>query len=106
MNPIKFQQDRTFDCVGIGRLCVDLNANEIHRPMEETTTFTRYLGGSPANITVAMSRLGLKTGFIGRISDDQFGRFIMNYLTDVPVNTDNIVIDRSGSVTGLAFTEI
>lgn len=106
MNPIVFPEHRTLDCIGIGRLCVDLNANEIHRPMEETNTFTKYLGGSPANITVAMTRLGLKTGFIGRISDDQFGRFITNYLTDLKVNTDNVVIDRSGSVTGLAFTEI
>lgn len=106
MNPIQFQANRGLDCIGIGRLCIDLNANEIHRPMEETSTFTKYLGGSPANITVAMTKLGLKTGFIGRTSDDQFGRFIMNYLSTLSVNTDSIVTDRSGSVTGLAFTEI
>lgn len=105
-NLIQFPSYRKFDCISIGRLCIDLNANEIHRPMEETLTFTKYLGGSPANITVAMTRLGLHTGFIGRISDDQFGRFIMKYLSDLMVNTDSIVIDRSGSKTGLAFTEI
>jgi 5-dehydro-2-deoxygluconokinase len=106
MNTISFQHNRNLDCIGIGRLCIDLNANEIHRPMEETLSFTKYLGGSPANITVAMAKLGLATGFIGRVSKDQFGRFIQLYLTKVGVNTDNIVIDQSGSVTGLAFTEI
>ncbi len=74
--------------------------------MEDTLTFTKYLGGSPANITVAMSKLGLRTGFIGRVSDDQFGRFITRYLQQLSISTDNVIIDRSGSVTGLAFTEI
>lgn len=106
MNSVQFQANRKLDCIGLGRLCIDLNANEIHRPMEETRTFTKYLGGSPANITVAMTRLGLKTGFVGRISQDQFGRFIRNYLTEAGVNTDNVVVDQTGSVTGLAFTEI
>lgn len=106
MNPMQFPEGRELDCVSLGRLCIDLNANEIHRPMEDTLTFTKYLGGSPANITVAMSKLGLRTGFIGRVSDDQFGRFITRYLEELAIDTSNVIIDRSGSVTGLAFTEI
>ncbi len=39
---------KPLDFVAIGRLCIDLNANEINRPMEETMTFTKYVGGSPA----------------------------------------------------------
>lgn len=106
MNSLKFQQDRSLDFIGLGRLSIDLNANEINRPMEETRTFTKYLGGSPANITVALSRLGVKTGFIGRVADDQLGRYIFSYLKDNKINTMNVRIDKSGSVTGLAFTEI
>lgn len=106
MNNLKFPKDRCLDFIAIGRLAVDLNANEIHRPMEETLTFTKYLGGSPANITVAMSRLGMKTGFIGRVADDQFGRFITNYLEDNHIDTSSLVVDQSGAKTGLAFTEI
>lgn len=98
--------ERSLDVVSIGRLCIDLNANEIHRPMEDTLTFTKYLGGSPANITVALTRLGLRTGFIGRIADDAFGRFIRRYLEQLGVDTTCVVTDRPGSVTGLAFTEI
>lgn len=103
---IDFMQDRPLDCIGIGRLCIDLNANEIHRPMEETRTFTKYVGGSPANITIAMSRLGLRTGFIGKISDDQHGRYIFEYLRQNGIDTDHVVTDKTGAVTGLAFTEI
>lgn len=90
----------------MGRLCIDLNANEINRPMEETMTFTKYVGGSPANIAIGMSRLGMKTGFIGRVADDQMGRFIVNYLKENQIDRSGVITDRSGSVTGLAFTEI
>jgi 5-dehydro-2-deoxygluconokinase len=105
-NLIQFSQDKPMDFIGLGRLCIDLNANEINRPMEETVTFTKYVGGSPANITIALSRLGARTGFIGRVSDDQHGRFIISYLKRNGINTDNIRIDDTGTVTGLAFTEI
>lgn len=103
---LRFNSNRTLDFIGVGRLCVDLNANEIHRPMEDTRSFTKYVGGSPANITIGMSRLGTNTGFIGRVADDQMGRFIVKYLKDNHIDTSNILTDLSGSVTGLAFTEI
>ncbi|MGG1556335.1 5-dehydro-2-deoxygluconokinase [Paenibacillus ferrarius] len=103
---LPFHSSRPIDLIGVGRLCIDLNANEIHRPMEDTLSFTKYVGGSPANITIAAARLGLKTGFIGRVSDDQFGRFIIRYLKKEQIDTSSVITDRSGSVTGLAFTEI
>ncbi|WP_010492897.1 5-dehydro-2-deoxygluconokinase [Paenibacillus elgii] len=106
MNHITFQQDRELDFIGLGRLCIDLNANEINRPMEETLTFTKYVGGSPANITIALAKLGARTGFVGKVSDDQFGRFIKSYLHKLNIDTRNVVTDHTGAVTGLAFTEI
>ncbi|AZV63807.1 5-dehydro-2-deoxygluconokinase [Peribacillus frigoritolerans] len=106
MNPLKFKEDRPLNLIAIGRLCIDLNANEINRPMEETMTFTKYVGGSPANIAIGLSRLNMKTGFIGKVSDDQMGRFTTQYLKQNTINTDGIVTDQTGAVTGLAFTEI
>ncbi|MBY0064009.1 5-dehydro-2-deoxygluconokinase [Priestia aryabhattai] len=106
MNPLVFKENRELDFIAIGRLCIDLNANETQRPMEETKTFTKYVGGSPANIAIGAARLGLKTGFIGKVSDDQMGRFITDYLQKNKINTESIVVDKTGAVTGLAFTEI
>lgn len=106
MNPLTFNQGRPLDLIALGRLCIDLNANETNRPMEETLTFTKYVGGSPANIAIGSARLGLKTGFVGKVSDDQMGRFITNYLKKNSIDTEGVKIDRTGAVTGLAFTEI
>lgn len=106
MSSISFPSDRKIEFTAIGRLCIDLNANEINRPMEETMTFTKYVGGSPANIAIGMSRLGHKTAFIGKIADDQMGRFIQGYLEKEGIDTRSVVTDKTGAVTGLAFTEI
>lgn len=106
MNSLKFNPDKPMDFIAIGRLCIDLNANEINRPMEETMTFTKYVGGSPANITIGMARMGMKTGFIGKVANDQMGRFIVDYLQKNQIDTSNVVTDQTGALTGLAFTEI
>ncbi|MFC4599556.1 5-dehydro-2-deoxygluconokinase [Cohnella hongkongensis] len=106
MASVIFAEGRTYDLTAIGRLCIDLNANEINRPMEQTMTFTKYVGGSPANIAIGVSRLGRKTAFIGKIADDQMGRFIRSYLEKEGIETRNVVTDATGAVTGLAFTEI
>lgn len=44
-------------------------------------------GGSAANTALALSRLGIKTGFIGKIGDDREGDFLLDSLEGV---------DRSG----------
>jgi len=106
MYDLNFINDRPIDLIGIGRLCIDLNADQFNRPMEETTSFSKYVGGSPANITIGASRLGLNTGFIGKVSDDQMGNYIIDYLDKNKIDTSGVCKDYTGAVTGLAFTEI
>ncbi|MGY3702923.1 5-dehydro-2-deoxygluconokinase [Vagococcus martis] len=96
----------TYDLIAVGRACIDLNAVEYNRPMEETETFSKYVGGSPANIAIGASKLGLSCGFIGKIPDDQHGRFISNYMSEVGIDTSQMAIDKDGHKAGLAFTEI
>lgn len=96
----------TYDLIAVGRACIDLNAVEYNRPMEETETFSKYVGGSPANIAIGASKLGLSCGFIGKIPDDQHGRFISNYMSKVGIDTSQMAIDKDGHKSGLAFTEI
>ena len=101
-----FNNKKELDVIAIGRACIDLNANEYNMPMEETMTFTKYVGGSPANVAIGRAKLGLNVGFIGKLADDQHGRFIEKYMREVGVDTSNMVTDKEGHKTGLAFTEI
>lgn len=106
MNRIKFDQSRQMDIIPIGRVAIDFNPNEIHRPLEESRTFTKYVGGSPANIAVGLSRLGKSVGFIGKVSNDQFGRFVTNYFLKEGIDISNIAVAKNGESLGLTFTEI
>ena len=59
---------------------------------------TRYLkcpGGAPANVAVAISRLGGDTAFFGRVGQDPLGRFMKQTLTDEKVNTDDMFLDEA-----------
>lgn len=103
---IKFQANKEYDIIAIGRACIDLNATEYNCPMEETMTFSKYVGGSPANIAIGSSKLGLKAGFIGKIPSDQHGNYIKQYMADVGIDTSNMVFDQEGHKAGLTFTEI
>ena len=79
---IEFDQTKPMDIVLIGRATIDFNPNEIHRTLDKVRTFTMYLGGSPGNIAVGVNKLGKKVGFIGSVSDDQFGDFIVNFFNE------------------------
>ncbi len=93
------------DVVAFGRATIDLYANEIG-PMEDAVTFHKYVGGSPANTAVAMSRLGLSVGYIGKVSDDQFGRFITRYLAKQGWMSPHIALAGPGIRSGVTMGEI
>ena len=106
MGYIEFDETRELDIVPIGRVAIDFNPVEINMPLSESETFKKYLGGSPGNIAVGLSRLGKKIGFIGKVSDDQFGKFVVDYLNNEGVDTSQIKYATNGENLGLTFTEI
>ncbi|MDF2538421.1 MAG: PfkB domain protein [Herbinix sp.] len=106
MSYIKFEEDRPLDIIPIGRVAIDFNPVDYYKPLSESTTFKKYLGGSPANIAVGMARLGRKVGFIARVSDDQFGEFVVNYFDKEGIDISQIKRCTNGEKLGLTFTEI
>lgn len=106
MGYITLDATRKFDIVLLGRAAIDLNPTDYYKPLSESTTFKKYLGGSPANIAVGMARLGKKVGFIGKVSDDQFGTFIENRFRAEGIDTSCLTRAAHGEKLGLTFTEI
>ena len=64
-------------------------------------------GGAPANVAVGVARLGGNSGFIGRVGDDPFGRFMQQTLRQEQVDirymhadpqhrTSTVVVDLDG----------
>ena len=90
MSVIEFDAAKKRDIVLIGRAAIDFNPNELNRTLDKVKTFSMYLGGSPANIAVGVNKLGKRVGFIGCVSNDQFGDFIINYFADRGIDTTQI----------------
>ena len=106
MKYIEFDSNKEFDLILLGRVAVDLNPVDYYCPLNESTTFKRYLGGSPANIAVGLARLGKKCGFFARVSDDQLGTFVTDYFDKEGIDTSHIKRCQNGEKIGLTFTEI
>jgi ribokinase len=97
----------SFDAVGFGALNVDklFKVNKIAVAEEESfvTDFKEACGGSAANTTVGLARLGCRVGFIGKVADDREGRMLLKDFLREGVDTSGITIarrGRSGTVMG------
>ncbi|CRZ34902.1 5-dehydro-2-deoxygluconokinase [Herbinix hemicellulosilytica] len=106
MGYIEFDNTKEIDLIALGRVAVDFNPVDYYKKLTESTTFKKYLGGSPANISVGLARLGKKVGFIGRVSDDQFGDFVTDFFNNEGIDTSHIFRCKNGEKIGLTFTEI
>lgn len=98
-----------YEVVGFGQCCVDYLGRVEGYPginmKREVSGLTMQGGGPVATALVALSRLGITTSFIGKISDDYFGNFITKGLREEGVNTDHIVIEK-GKRSQFAFIPI
>lgn len=106
MQYIRFDAGRKFDLTLLGRVAIDLNPVDYYKTLAESTTFKKYVGGSPANIAVGLSRLGKKCGFFARVSDDRFGDYVVGYFEKDGIDTSHIRRCEHGEKLGLTFTEI
>ena len=95
----------TLDLACMGRAAVDLYGEQVGAPLEDTTTFARYLGGSPANTAVGAARLGLRVAMITRVGDEQNGRFVRATLEREGVDISQVSTDPR-RLTALVFLAI
>ncbi len=81
------------DVIAIGRSSVDLYGQQIGSRLEDISTFSKSVGGCPANIAIGTARLGLKSGLITKVGNEQMGRFIREQCQKEGVATDGIMTD-------------
>ena len=76
------------DILTLGELLIDLTQNGTDE--NGCGKFVAYPGGAPANVAVAGARLGAKTGFIGKVGDDAFGRGLAETLKKEGVDVSGL----------------
>ncbi len=62
-----------YDVVAIGELLIDFTP--VKDGESKMPIFEQNPGGAPANVLAMNAKLGGKTGFIGKVGDDEFGHF-------------------------------
>ncbi|MAM05162.1 MAG: 5-dehydro-2-deoxygluconokinase [Flavobacteriales bacterium] len=94
-----------YDLITLGRSCIDLYSQDVGAPFNQITGFDAFVGGSPLNIAVATSRLGIKTSLLTGVGNDKVGEFIIDFLKREKVNTKTIPV-KEGSRTSAAVLGI
>jgi len=87
------------EIISIGEMLVDFTAvtdgnGDIY--------YKQNAGGAPANVAVMVSKLGVSSGFIGKLGRDVFGKYLKETLEKNGVDTKGVILDKDFSTT-LAF---
>ena len=91
-----------FDITAIGELLIDFTP--VRNP-GENIIFEQNPGGAPANLLAAAVKLGGKGAFIGKVGDDQFGRFLKDTLTKNGISAEGLKFSKEVNTT-LAFVHL
>lgn len=89
----------------IGRAGMDIYPDPPGTKTEDATHFFTCLGGSSANIGVAITRQGGKAALVTRVSDDSIGRFAVNQLKKYDVDATHVHAEGGEARNSLAVVE-
>lgn len=92
-----------YDVIALGELLIDftpLGESDRGNPVFECNP-----GGAPTNVLACLAKLGKRTAFIGKVGDDDFGRFLHTVLVERGISTEGLVFDSEAKTT-LAFVHL
>lgn len=93
------------DAIILGRIGYDLYSEEPNVPLPRVRRFSRYLGGSSANMAVGLARQGASVGMVSSLGDDSLSDFLVEFLREEKVDTAH-VHRMAGYVPSLCLTEV
>ncbi|GLJ39569.1 hypothetical protein SUGI_0808460 [Cryptomeria japonica] len=91
--------------VCFGEMLIDFVPTVGEVSLAEAPAFVKAPGGAPANVAVAIARLGGQSAFVGKVGDDEFGHMLASILRENKVMDQGIRFD-SNARTALAFVTL
>ncbi|MEW4414748.1 carbohydrate kinase [Clostridium sp. AN503] len=95
--------EKRFDVIGLGELLIDFT--DAGKSAGGQRLFEQNPGGAPANLLTAVSHMGGRTAFIGKVGADMHGQFLKETLEGEGIDTSGLILDREVFTT-LAFVGI
>jgi fructokinase len=93
------------EIISCGELLIDFVPTVSGVSLLDAPAFKKAPGGAPANVAVGVSRLGIASGFIGKVGEDPFGHFLAKTLEDSRVDVQGLHFS-SEARTALAFVSL
>lgn len=90
--------------IALGELLIDLIPNNDGMKIEDGGTVIKTASGSAGIFACAASRLGGKSGFIGKVGQDSLSKMAVETVKNEGVDLSNLVFSDEGQI-GLAFLE-
>jgi fructokinase len=87
--------------IAVGEALIDFISTPVADGPESRELFRPVPGGSPYNTAIALSRLGVKTSYMSRISRDLFGEMLLDHLAANGVGVS--LVKRTDDPSTLAF---
>lgn len=91
--------------VSFGELLIDFVSLETGVEVGDASGFEKKPGGAPANVAVAVAKLGQPSTFLGQVGDDPFGHHLEAVVRAEGVETRGLRFS-SGARTALAFVSL
>lgn len=92
-----------YDITVFGEILIDFTKQGINE--EGQAMFAQNPGGAPANVAVAVRRLGGRSAFLGKAGQDMHGEFLRNVLEKEGVAVQGMILDQKYFTT-LAFVGV
>lgn len=91
--------------IGIGEALIDMIPTDTNKPIKEVSAFSPIVGGAPANVCGAFSKLSGQSQMITQLGDDPFGDKVIETFKKYSIGCDYIT-RTSKANTGLAFVSL
>jgi fructokinase len=82
--------EKSIDIICVGEVLIDFIGHEVNTSITRTKDYHRFLGGSPTNVAVNATRLGLKSVLVATCGQDGLGDYIVRKLNANDVTTSYI----------------
>lgn len=89
------------DVISMGELLVEFVSTANNVSLADSPGFIKAPGGAPANVAVAIQRLGLSAAFAGKVGSDPFGDFLRQSLAEIGIDTSLLFTDSSVRTTAV-----
>ncbi|PXW40004.1 2-dehydro-3-deoxygluconokinase [Klebsiella oxytoca] len=83
---------KTLDVITIGEAMAMFVATETGE-LAEVEHFMKRVAGAELNVATGLARLGLRVGWVSRVGEDSFGRFVLNALAKEGIDAHGVSKD-------------